>query len=109
MVLVQTTLDGARLETNKILRNLENIELKALAATSALQGTLGIARRLTGDENLQRGMATMQRTVGVAQQLTIALTTLQAARMAAGDPLAWVTAGLAVGGATLSLYDVIGR
>lgn len=58
--------------------------------------TLGLAARLTGDENLLRGIRTMQRAITIANQLRLAYAALQVARMAAGDPLAWAMAGVSV-------------
>ena len=71
--------------------------------------TLGLASRLTGDENLKEGIATMQRAIAIANQLRLALAALQAARLAAGDPLAWALAGLSVAEVIVSTYEVVGR
>lgn len=71
--------------------------------------TLGLVRRLSGNENLNQTIALMQRTIAIANQLRLALAALQAARMASGDPLAWAMAGLAVGEVAVSMYEVTGR
>jgi hypothetical protein len=56
--------------------------------------TLGLVRRLSGDENLNRTIDIMQRAIATANRLRLAMAALQAARMAAGDPIAWATAGI---------------
>lgn len=71
--------------------------------------SLGLASRLTGSEDLRQSIAVMQRAIAIANQLRLALAALQAARMAAGDPLAWAMAGVAVAGAAVSVYEVTGR
>ena len=63
---------------------------------TVLSRSLGLAARLTGDENLKRGIQTMQKAIVTANQLRLALAALQAARMAAGDPLAWAMAAVGV-------------
>jgi len=76
---------------------------------TAFYRTLGLAAQLTGDENLQRGIRTMQRAIAVANQLRLALAALQAARMAAGDPLAWAMAGLSFAEVGVSVFEVSNR
>lgn len=71
--------------------------------------TLGLASRLTGDENLKQGIATMQRAIAIANQLRLAMKALQLARMASGDPLAWAMAGISVAEVAVSMYEVTGR
>ncbi len=71
--------------------------------------TLGMVQRLTGDENLNRSIGLMRRAIAVANQLRLAMAALQVARMAAGDPIAWATAGLAGAEFAFDLYDVINR
>lgn len=58
--------------------------------------TLGLVRRLSGSEDLKQSIDAMQRWIAVANRLRLAYAALQAARMAAGDPLAWAMAGLAL-------------
>jgi len=77
--------------------NVEKAYTEVRRLQTALYRSLDLAARLTGDENLERGIRTMQRAIAIANQLRLALIALQAARMAAGDPLAWIQAGVAVG------------
>lgn len=94
--------------------NVAEAERNLRRLQTVLFRSLSLASRLTGDENLRRGIQTVQEMIVMANRLRLALLALQAARMAAGDPLAWAMAGLAVaefgvavGGA--SLYEVGGR
>lgn len=77
--------------------NVEKAYEEVRRLQTVLSRTLGLAARLTGDENLERGIRTMQRAIAIANQLRLALAALQAARMAAGDPLAWAMFGVSVG------------
>jgi len=76
---------------------------------TVLSRTLGLASRLTGDENLQRGIAAIQRYIAWLNQLRLAYRAVQLARMSAGDPLAWALAGVAMAEAGVSTYEVHGR
>lgn len=58
--------------------------------------SLGLVRRLSGSEDLNRLISTMQRTIAIASRLRLALRALQLARMATGDPLAWALAVISV-------------
>jgi len=64
-------------------------------------------KRLTGNEDLERATAVIQRHIMVVNQLRLAYAALQAARMAAGDPLAWGMAAVAVGGFAVSAGDLL--
>jgi hypothetical protein len=64
---------------------------------TVLYRSLRLAARLTGNENLQEAMEVMQEAIATANKLRLAYAALQAARMAAGDPLAWALAGVAIG------------
>jgi hypothetical protein len=66
---------------------------------------LNLAQRFTGDENLKNGIATIQKAIMTLRTLQMAYHTVQMARMAAGDPLAWLYAGSMVASAGMTLYD----
>jgi hypothetical protein len=68
---------------------------------------LNIAQRLTGDENLQKGIQVIQKTIMTLRTLQMAYNALQIARMSAGDPIAWLTAGTMVASAGATIYDSI--
>lgn len=76
---------------------------------TVLSRSLALASRLTGSEDLKKSIAVMQRAIAIANQLRLALAALQAARMVAGDPLAWAMAGIAAGEVAVSMYEVTGR
>jgi len=71
--------------------------------------TLGLVRRVSGSEDLNQAIATMQRAIAIANQLRLAMAALQAARMAAGDPLAWAMAGLSFAEVGVSVFEVSNR
>ena len=73
-----------------------------------LYRTLGLVRRASGNEDLNSFIASLQETIAWANRLRLALLALQAARMAAGDPLAWATAALAVGEIAMDTVDKMG-
>jgi hypothetical protein len=89
--------------------NVEKAYEEVRRLQTVLSRSLGLASRLTGSEDLQKSIAVMQRAIAIANQLRLALAALQAARMASGDPLAWVMAGLAVGEVGVSMYEMTGR
>jgi hypothetical protein len=66
---------------------------------------LNLAQRFTGDENLKKGIATIQRSIMMLRTLQIAYHAVQIARMSAGDPLAWFSAATTVAATGMSLYD----
>jgi len=69
---------------------------------TVLSRSLSFVTRLSGDENLDRFAAKCQEAIAVANKLRLALAALQAARMAAGDPIAWVMTGIAGAEALIS-------
>lgn len=76
---------------------------------TVLSRSLSLASRLTGDEGLQRGIATIQSTIAWLNRLRLAYRAVQLARLAAGDPLAWALAGISVAEVIVSNYEVLGR
>lgn len=89
--------------------NVGKVEDDVRRLETVLYRTMGLVRRLTGSEDLARSIAAMQRAIAVTNQLRLALRALQLARMAAGDPLAWATAGVAVAEAGVSVYELTNR
>lgn len=76
---------------------------------TALSRTISLATRMFGTENIPKGIKLMQRAIVISNQLRLAYAALQAARMAAGDPLAWALAGISAVEVGVSLYEVTGR
>lgn len=83
-------------ETEQNLRRLER----------ALYRLLGVIGRLGLPEDIKQAMATVQRMIFLARSLQTAYHMLQVARMAAGDPIAWITAGAAGGAAMMNFVDI---
>lgn len=57
--------------------------------------TLALIKQATGNEDINALITIIQKAIRITNQLRLALATLQAARMAAGDPIAWAMAGIA--------------
>ena len=75
---------------------MEHAEREVRRLETVLYRTLGVLRRLTGSEEISYVIAKMQRAIMIANQLRLAILALQAARMAAGDPVAWALAGVSI-------------
>lgn len=88
--------------------NVEKAEANVRRLQTALYRSLGLVRRLSGSEDLDAFILSSQRAITIANKLRLALLALQAARMAAGDPLAWAMAGIAVGEFALDATDMFG-
>lgn len=56
-----------------------------------------------GSEDLDFLVGQLQKAIRLANQLRLALLALEAARMAAGDPIAWAMAGVAVAEFSVSI------
>ena len=79
------------------LRQLERILFRSLA----------LLRRMGLPEDVEAGIMRLQRLITIVRSAQIALIALQAARMAAGDPLAWIQAGLGVATTVASASDLV--
>ena len=80
-------------------------EIRKLEVT--LVRCLSLAQRFTGDENLKNGIAIMQKAIMTLRTLQMAYRAVQLARMAAGDPLAWLSAASMVATSGMTIYDAI--
>ena len=89
--------------------NVGPLEDELRRAQTVLFRTLSLASRLTGSESLKEGIAEIQHTIILLNQLRLAYRAVQLARMAAGDPVAWALAGLSVAEVIVSTYEVVGR
>ena len=69
---------------------------------TALSRSLSFVRRLSGSESLDEMISKCQRAIAIANQLRLALAALQAARLASGDPIAWIMTGIAGAEALIS-------
>ena len=72
-----------------------------------IQGYLGLLHRLNLPEDTAALISQMQQIVQAANSARRALLALQAARMAAGDPLAWAQFGLQAGLFAVDVFDVV--
>lgn len=73
MVLVQTTLEGARLEVNKTISNMEKLGDTADNLERILLRSMAITRRMGLSEDLSKGIEIMAKAIITAKQLQIAL------------------------------------
>jgi len=73
-----------------------------------LYRTLGLIRRMGLSEELDAQIAQIQRVIAIVNSLRLTYAALQAARMAAGDPVAWAMAGVSVGTFMMEINDWAG-
>lgn len=85
--------------------SVETMEQKILKVQTLLYGILGIMRHMGLPDEINDAIMRVQRLIAVLNMLKAAYATLTAARMAAGDPFAWATAIIAVGGTAVTLVD----
>jgi len=69
--------------------------------------TLGLMRRLGLPPQIDRAIAGLQQLISTANQARLALLALQAVRMAAGDPIAWMQAGISVVTVAVSMGEMM--
>ena len=67
--------------------------------------SLGLIRRMSGDEKLDAFIMKCQRAITVMNELRLAYASFMALRMAAGDPLAWAQAAVATAGVVVSVAN----
>ena len=70
-----------------------------------LNSAMRLAKRAGLPEEFSRYVTEIQRIIRLINQLKIAMYALQAARMAAGDPLAIAQAGIAIGSVVVTASD----
>lgn len=83
--------------------NVREAEERVRKLETILYRSMDIVKRLSGSEDLNALISQAQKAIQIANQLRLALLALQAARMAAGDPLAWAMAGIAVAEVGISI------
>lgn len=82
---------------------------RARELQTAISHALNLTVKLTGDENLKKAVAGIQRYLAWLNRLRLAYRAVQLARMAAGDPLAWALAGISVVETGVSFYEATGQ
>jgi len=88
--------------------NVEHTETQIRRLETVLYRTLGLINRLGLSEKLSQQIAEIQRQIALLNKLRLAYLAVQTARMAAGDPIAWAMAGLAVAEAGVSIGETFG-
>ena len=96
MVLVQTTLEGARLEIQKLENNIESAKASVVELNSLLTTYLSLARRFGLPDDIMNALAKIQQLITIIRTLRLSLILLQTAT----GPIGWLTAAgsLAIGG-----------
>lgn len=74
---------------------------------AALSRTLGLITRVSGDEDLKNFIAKAQEAIRIANELRLTLAALQAVRLAAGDPFAWIMLGVSAGTVSVDLVNAM--
>ena len=75
---------------------------------TVLYRALGLVARMGLPENVKEQLRVLQQTIAAVNRLRLAYAALQAARLAAGDPVAWGLAGIGVLETGASLVDLAG-
>jgi len=83
--------------------NVEEARREVARLQTVLSRSLALSQRMGLPDRASEMIAQIQRIERAVLSLRAAYLALQAARMAAGDPLAWATAGLAVGALALDI------
>ncbi len=85
--------------------NVEEAYTNIRRLQTALSRSLSLVERLSRGKDLPALIVETQRAIRITNQLRLALAALQALRMAAGDPLAWAMAGVAVAETVADVAD----
>jgi len=101
MVMVQTTLDGARVEVDRLTEALRILEEESGKAYTAVYGALGLVRRFTGKSDVSQAIGDIQRLIAQAHMLTLAFQMLHKA----SGPVGWLIGGISVVGVGLTVSD----
>lgn len=94
---MSSNIQEVREQVRQLKSELGELRAVTISTTTGLNTAVSLLVRLSGDSDISRVMSLMRRSIVVANQLRIALYAVLAARMAAGDPIAWIQAGVAVG------------
>lgn len=92
-----------REEVKQLEGDLKTLRREIVTTNSILTQSLSMMGRLGLKGQVGQQIRELQRLIMVLNQMRIALLAFHAARMAAGDPWAWATAGLAAGSAAISI------
>lgn len=98
---MSTNISMLRAEVQELERDLARLETRTTAIESRFLSLLSLTRRLSGSESLDDLIDFMLRVYSIGMALLALLQAIQVARLAAGDPTAWL--GLIVAGGTLAV------
>ena len=87
--------------------NVEKAYQDVRRVQTILYRVAGLMRRMGLSENVDAAMAKLQQIQRMVNSLRLAYAALQAARMAAGDPIAWAMAGVAIATTAFDAGDLI--
>lgn len=88
--------------------NVEDTDKQLQKLQATLYRTLDLAQKLGMPADLSQAISIIQRQISALNELRLAILAVQAARLAAGDPVAWAFAAVSVVGATVSLAESTG-
>ena len=88
-----------------LILNVEDALTQLNKVKTVLYQSLGIMRRLTGDENIQKGIANTQRLISILNQARIAAIALRSALFLGGGPLGLALAGVSIGTLSMNILD----
>jgi len=106
MPFVQTTLEGARLEVDKTLVNLDKLKGELASVEEVALRYLALANRMNLPEDLNAAITVAQRAAVNMAQLERSMVLFHAALVGAG-PLGWLAFAAAAGITALSFVDTI--
>jgi len=97
-----------REDVERLKESIKDAEVSARDLQTGLNRSLGLVRRFTGQENINKGISEMQRAMMVARQLQIVMVGLESV----SGPVGWALLGLGVISAAVStgelIYDSLG-
>ena len=100
-----STIDEIGIELSINVNETSYSELRKLE--SILYRTMGLLKKFSGSEELDKAVAQVQRLIAVVRAAQIAYHALQMARMAAGDPLAWASFAVSAVSATVMAGEYV--
>jgi len=95
--LMSSNIREVRDELQELRSEMRDVRIESRAYTSALLSGLNLARRMGLPDHMRDQITGIQRMIRMLNALKATYHAVMVARMAAGDPLAWIQAGIAVG------------
>ncbi len=88
-----------------LILNVEDALTKLNKVNTVISQSLGLMRRLTGDENIQRGIANTQRLISILNQARIAAIALRSALFLGTGPLGAALAAVSLGTTAINVVE----